>query len=434
MSITPLTRRSIFAQAWPIMLGQTTVPLVGIVDTAVIGRTGDAAALAGVALGATIVNFMFWSFGFLRMGMTGMTAQAQGSGDAAEVDALLVRGLAIGLGMGAVLFAAQLVLIPLALAIFAGGGAVHAAAGPFIAARFFGAPAGLAVFYPHPVGTITASAVAVCALILLAVSALAVVARRRLPALTMGWCWYAGTLLPVAGFIQVGSQAYADRYAYVPLIGIFVALAWSAVYALDRATAAWRPVAAIAGAASIAGFALATRHELPYWHDTIALFTHATEVVPNNSLAENNLGMALVGRSDIPGALPHFERAVASAPWDPDARANLGNALRALGRPAEAVEAYTKALELSPDDATTHFNLATALIDVGRAADAVAHLREAVRLNPEYLKARFLLAESLYRQGDPRAALVELREIVRVDPQNQRAAELARRIAAQVGG
>jgi multidrug resistance protein, MATE family len=144
--LQPLTRRSIFAQAWPIMLGQTTVPLVGIVDTAVIGRTGDAAALAGVALGATIVNFMFWSFGFLRMGMTGMTAQAWGAGDKAEVDALLVRGIVIGLSAGAILFAAQVVLIPLALAIFAGGGAVHEAAGPFIAARFFGAPAGLAVF------------------------------------------------------------------------------------------------------------------------------------------------------------------------------------------------------------------------------------------------------------------------------------------------
>lgn len=146
MSAPALTRRSIFAQAWPIMLGQTTVPLVGIVDTAVIGRTGDAAALAGVALGATIVNFMFWSFGFLRMGMTGMTAQASGAGDRAEVDALLVRGLGIGLAVGAVLFALQLVLIPLALAIFAGGGAVHDAAGPFVAARFWGAPAGLAVF------------------------------------------------------------------------------------------------------------------------------------------------------------------------------------------------------------------------------------------------------------------------------------------------
>lgn len=141
-----LTRRSIFAQAWPIMLGQTTVPLVGIVDVAVIGRTGDAAALAGVALGTTIINFLFWSFGFLRMGMTGMTAQAQGAGDAREVDAMLVRGIAVGLGFGLLLLAVQLLLIPAAFALLAGGPDVDAAARPYVAARFLGAPASLAVF------------------------------------------------------------------------------------------------------------------------------------------------------------------------------------------------------------------------------------------------------------------------------------------------
>jgi MATE family multidrug resistance protein len=146
MATLPLTRRSIFAQAWPIMLGQTTVPLVGLVDVAVIGRTGDAAALAGVALGTTIVNFLFWSFGFLRMGMTGMTAQAQGAGDAQEVDAMLIRGIAVGLGIGALLTAAQLLLIPAAFAILAGGPDVDASAGPYVAARFLGAPASLAVF------------------------------------------------------------------------------------------------------------------------------------------------------------------------------------------------------------------------------------------------------------------------------------------------
>lgn len=100
-----LTRRSILAQAWPIMLGQTTVPLVGLVDTAVIGWTGDAAALAGVALGTAIISFIFWAFGFLRMGMTGLTAQAHGRGAREEVDGLLVRGVAAGLGIGAVLVA-----------------------------------------------------------------------------------------------------------------------------------------------------------------------------------------------------------------------------------------------------------------------------------------------------------------------------------------
>ena len=128
------------------MLGQTAVPLVGIVDTAVIGRTGDAAALAGVALGTTIINFLFWSFGFLRMGMTGMTAQAEGAGDRTEVDAMLGRGLVVGFGLGLALVAAQLLLIPAAFAILAGGPDVDASAQPYVAARFLGAPASLAVF------------------------------------------------------------------------------------------------------------------------------------------------------------------------------------------------------------------------------------------------------------------------------------------------
>lgn len=142
----PLTRRAIFAQAWPIMLGQTTVPLVGLVDTAVIGRTGDAAALAGVALGTMVINLIFWTFGFLRMGMTGMTAQAQGAGDGREVEAMLLRGVAAGVALGVVLFALQIALIPLALATLAGGGALDAAAGGYVGARFFGAPASLALF------------------------------------------------------------------------------------------------------------------------------------------------------------------------------------------------------------------------------------------------------------------------------------------------
>ncbi|MEO7690257.1 MAG: MATE family efflux transporter [Sphingomonas sp.] len=141
-----LTRRSIFAQAWPIMLGQTTVPLVGLVDTAIIGRTGDAAALAGVALGTTVINLVFWTFGFLRMGMTGMTAQAEGAGDASEVEAMLLRGVIAGVLLGAILFALQLLLIPLALRTLAGGGAMDDAARGYVSARFFGAPASLSIF------------------------------------------------------------------------------------------------------------------------------------------------------------------------------------------------------------------------------------------------------------------------------------------------
>jgi len=146
MTSAPLTRRAIFAQAWPIMLGQTTVPLVGLVDTAVIGRTGDAAALAGVALGTVVINMIFWTFGFLRMGMTGMTAQAEGAGDAQEVAAMLLRGVIAGVVLGTILFALQIMLVPLAFGVLSGGGALDAAARGYVGARFLGAPASLAVF------------------------------------------------------------------------------------------------------------------------------------------------------------------------------------------------------------------------------------------------------------------------------------------------
>lgn len=142
----PLTRGSIFAQAWPIILGQASIPLVGIVDTFVIGRTGDAVALAGVALGSVIVTFVFWAFGFLRMGMTGLTAQAHGTGDGQEVAALLVRGLAMGLAIGLALFVLQWPLTAGAFALLAGGERLTEAAHGYVSLRFFGAPAALGFY------------------------------------------------------------------------------------------------------------------------------------------------------------------------------------------------------------------------------------------------------------------------------------------------
>ncbi|KLI63591.1 MATE family efflux transporter [Aurantiacibacter marinus] len=146
MSDRPLTRASVFAQAWPIMLGQASVPLVGLVDTAVIGRTGDAVALAGVALGATIISLVFWSFGFLRMGMTGLTSQASGFGDPREVDALLLRALGIGLALGLVILALGAPITQLAFAVMAGSETITGEAGGYMQGRFFGAPAALAVY------------------------------------------------------------------------------------------------------------------------------------------------------------------------------------------------------------------------------------------------------------------------------------------------
>jgi multidrug resistance protein, MATE family len=141
-----LTRRAIVAQAWPIMIGQASVPLVGLVDTLVIGRMGQASALAGVALGAAIIDMVFWSFGFLRMGLSGLVAQASGAGDRDEIDALLLRGLILGLAIGAVLTALTRPIMALGFMALPPGGAVAGPARAFVAARFYGAPAALAGF------------------------------------------------------------------------------------------------------------------------------------------------------------------------------------------------------------------------------------------------------------------------------------------------
>ena len=112
--------------------------------------------------------------------------------------------------------------------------------------------------------------------------------------------WYVGTLLPVIGIVQVGSQAYADRYAYVPLVGIFIVVVWSAARLTEGKPATWRRAVSIAGVAAIAALSLAARAELPYWHDSVSLWERAIEVVPDNALAHNNLGIALshLGRPD----------------------------------------------------------------------------------------------------------------------------------------
>jgi tetratricopeptide (TPR) repeat protein len=294
-------------------------------------------------------------------------------------------------------------------------------------------PAGLAAFYPHPMSTQGVVEVVVSTLVLVGVCTAVVSKGRAFPAAATGWWWYVGTLLPVAGIIQVGSQAYADRYAYVPLIGIFIVVAWLAARFTAAKPVVWRRALAVAGVAWIAALSFATRAQLPYWHDSVALFQRAIDVVPDNALAQNNLGMALVEQNRIADALEHFQKAVTIAPGDTDARSNLGNALRTLGRPADAAIAYDEALAQSPNDPSIHYNLATALVDLGRGDEAATHLREAVRLDPEYTKARYLLGTILIKAGRPADALEQFREVARLDPQNQRAGEWVRRLEGQRG-
>lgn len=146
MAEAGISRRAIFAQAWPIILGQALVPLVSVVDVAVIGRLSDGRNLAGVALGTTILNLVFWSFGFLRMGVTGITAQAHGAGDAPEICATILRSLTLGLGLGVGLLVLSPGIVPLGLRLMAAPDGVGDAAHDFLTMRFIGAPAALGFY------------------------------------------------------------------------------------------------------------------------------------------------------------------------------------------------------------------------------------------------------------------------------------------------
>jgi tetratricopeptide (TPR) repeat protein len=220
-------------------------------------------------------------------------------------------------------------------------------------------PSGLAPFYPHPVivgQSVWGARFIVPAMVLIVISALVLRCARARPYLIVGWLWYLGTLIPVIGVVQLGTQSMADRYTYVPLIGIFIAIAWLAADAVARHPAWRRPIVITAGGALMA-LAATTAVQVSYWRDTLTLFAHATEVTRRNFIAEFYIGNELFKRADFHGAADHFGQAVAANPNYLEAHVNLGAALEMLGDRAGAERHYRQALALKPDDADARANL-----------------------------------------------------------------------------
>jgi tetratricopeptide (TPR) repeat protein len=254
-------------------------------------------------------------------------------------------------------------------------------------------PRDLAVLYPLPAAVPLWKA-ALAAVFLAAVTAFALARLRRAPWLAVGWLWFLGMLVPVIGLVQVGRQAMADRYTYLPSVGLFAALVWGfaewlpARPAGERPARAWRAVSAAAATLIIAALALTARAQVGHWQDTLALFHHAMEVTEGNYTAVRRVAIEVELRGDRQEAERRFREALRLRPWAAEAQVSLGAALVRWGRPAEALPYLRRAVALRPKGARVRLPLAQALAALGRPQEARAELERALALKPDLAEAR----------------------------------------------
>ena len=303
-------------------------------------------------------------------------------------------------------------------------------------------PVHLAFLYPYPV-TIPATEAAGAVLLLAAITVAVIVLRRRMPYAAAGWLWYVGTLVPVIGIVQVGSQAMADRYTYIPFIGLTVAIVWSLRDAAARLRLP-RPVLVAAGGAILLASAYGTWRQLGYWKDAPSLFRHGIEVTNGNFLAHNNYGVELLRLGKTEESRAEFARAVEINPAHVDSWSNYGIVLRMLGRYDEAERALERGLALAPRDAKMHYNLAVALALQKRYPEAFEHFESALReapANPEthlsYSNALSNYGVTLSESGRHAEAIRCYERALSVNPQNDAARknlELDRGMTPPAGG
>jgi len=277
-------------------------------------------------------------------------------------------------------------------------------------------PARLAPLYPHPGDSLAAWQVAASALVLIAITAIVLKMRSR-RYLLVGWLWFLGTLVPVIGLVQVGDAAMADRYAYIPLIGIFVVIAFGcADFSKQCKLGFWL---AIPATGVLLALATATHRQIDYWRSNTDLWAHALGVTQNNFIAEDNLGGALILEGKEEDAHPHFEAAARINPKDPMSRSNLGTYFQTHNQMREAIAQYEVAIELTSDPgllAQTYANLGAAHRAMREDEEAHQSFEQSLRLNPNQFNAWLGMGLLAQKQGKLDEAISDLSRSIEIQP------------------
>jgi tetratricopeptide (TPR) repeat protein len=275
-------------------------------------------------------------------------------------------------------------------------------------------PSRLAVFYPYPT-VFPMWELVMCGLLLLVISGLVLGMARSRPWLLVGWFWFLGVLVPFSGLVQAGAQSMADRFMYVPAIGIFVAMLWE-LHGLTKGGRYLQLALTVAAGAALVLCLALTRQQIGYWKDSESLFRHALEATGNNPIALRGLGVALGTKGRMDEAIRQFQEGVRSQPEDADARHNLGVALFKQGQLDEASRQFQEAIRLNPDSVDTHYDLGAALHQQGHIEEAIRQFEEAIHLKPDYADAHNYLGIAVGVKGQMDEAIRQFQEAIRAKP------------------
>jgi tetratricopeptide (TPR) repeat protein len=276
-------------------------------------------------------------------------------------------------------------------------------------------PSGLAVLYPFTARNIGVSEVVLSLVLLAGISTGVFVLCRRRPCFLTGWLWYLIMLAPVIGIVQVGAQARADRYTYLPQIGLYLLLTWAAA----DLCAGWRHRRVVLGGGAtiiLVALIFCARAQTAYWRNSESLWTHTLACTSDNYIGHNNLGNALLKTGDVDEAMVHFQKALEIKPDFAEAHNNLGNFLFQKGSVDEATVHYQKALEIKPDYAVAHYNLGNALIQNGNVDEAIAHFQKALQINPDYAEAHNNFGYALIQKRNVDEAIAHFQKALQINP------------------